>query len=296
MINNNNNSKNYNILSLHLKSEKMKLSIDLGGTNLRIAKIDKGTIVATKAVACPAADNEIGVLNLIRDMIKEYISADIDGIGIGVPSVVDAERGIVYDVVNIPSWKEVHLKELFEKEFKVRVCVDNDVNCFVLGEKFYGKGKPFDNFVGITLGTGVGAGIIIDGKLYRGTNTGAGEVGCLPYLDSDYEHYASSMFLSRVYHSTGKALTAAADNGDKEAIDIWSKFGYHLGKLLQALLFTFDPQAIIIGGGIAAASRYFENEMRLSMAEHFPYTKTIDNVQILFSNLQGSNLLGASVL
>lgn len=274
----------------------MKLAIDLGGTNLRIAQIDGGSIVATKVVACPATGDEAFVLNLIKRMIHEQMSAEVDGIGIGVPSVVDAERGIVYDVANIPSWKEVHLKDVLEQEFGMRVCVDNDVNCFVLGEKYYGAGKVFDNFVGITLGTGVGAGIIIDDKLYRGANTGAGEVGCLPYLDSDYEHYCSSMFLSRVYRSTGAELSMNAERGDVTAIQAWNDFGYHLGKLLQVLLLTFDPQAIIIGGGIAAAAPYFEKAMKQSMAENFPYAKTVDHVLLRFSHLNGSNLLGASVL
>ena len=78
-----------------------------------------------------------------------------------------------------------------EKEFGLPSAVDNDVNCFALGEKTFWNWKQYRNFVGITIGTGIGAGIVIDGKLYRGSNTGAGEIGCLPYLNSDYEHYCS---------------------------------------------------------------------------------------------------------
>ncbi|NLI36292.1 MAG: ROK family protein [Bacteroidales bacterium] len=273
----------------------MKLAIDLGGTNLRIAKIEDNLIVATKSVECPAQGSESVILDLIKAMIREFISPDVDGIGIGVPSIVDAEKGIVYDVANIPSWKEVHLKEILEKEFNVKTCIDNDVNCFVLGEKHFGSGKGYENMVGITLGTGVGAGIIIDNSLYRGTNTGAGEIGSLPYLDSDYEHYCSSSFLSKS-GSDGKRIFELAEQGDASALNTWCQFGHHLGKLLQVVLFVYDPQAIIIGGGISAASPFFESAMRESMKKDFPYSRTANNIKLFFSTLVGSNLLGASKL
>ena len=224
------------------------------------------------------------------------MTSDIDGIGIGVPSVVDAEKGIVYDVMNIPSWKEVHLKTILEKEFGITTAVDNDVNCFVLGEKNFGDGKPFDDVVGITLGTGVGAGIVIGGKLYRGANTGAGEVGSLPYLDSDYEHYCSASFLNKYYQSDGEELARRAERGDEQAVQAWQRLGYHLGKLLQVLLYTYDPQAVVIGGGIASSHLYFEKSMLASMRENFPYQRTLDRIHVFFSRLKGSNLLGASKL
>lgn len=263
---------------------------------MRLARIEKGQILKLLKTQCPAQSDEQTVLGVIKARIGDLLTPDVEMIGIGVPSVVDAARGIVYDVTNIPSWKEVHLKEILEGEFHVPVFVDNDVNCFVLGEKYFGDGLPYDDFVGITLGTGVGAGIIIDGKLYRGANTGAGEVGALPYLDSDYEHYCSSMFLRRCGTQTGEQLTAKAASGDLVALDIWWQLGFHLGKLLQALLFTYDPQAVVIGGGITAAASYFEVAMRQSLVDGFPYQRSAQRVQILFSSLEGCNMLGASTL
>ncbi|MCK9160406.1 MAG: ROK family protein [Bacteroidaceae bacterium] len=274
----------------------MKLAIDLGGTNLRIGQIDNGRIINQKDMACPQNANKTEVLDLIKSLTEEMMNASVDKIGIGVPSVVDVEKGIVYDAVNIPSWKEVHLKEILENIFHVPVCVDNDVNCFVLGEKYFGSGKAFHDFVGITLGTGVGAGIMIDDKLYRGINTGAGEVGSLPYLQSDYEHYCSSLFFKYAFHETGKELAEEAFSGDKHALKIWQIFGGHLGKLMQALIFTYDPQAVIIGGGMAKAAPFFAESMKESMAEDFPYKRAIENIKILFSTLDGSNMLGASKL
>lgn len=274
----------------------IKLTIDLGGTSLRVARLSDGRVIQIKKESCPAQSDEDTVIAHLENIIQSMMSPDVGMIGIGVPSVVDAERGIVYDVANIPSWKEVHLKDILESRFRVPVKVDNDVNCFVLGEKFFGAGKPFDNLVGITLGTGVGAGIIIDGCLYRGANTGAGEVGSLPYLDSDYEHYCSGMFLKRCSNLTGEQLAVAASAGDSDALDIWRRLGYNVGKLIQALMFTYDPQAIIIGGGIAGAAVYFEPAMRQSVQDGFPYRQSVKNIRILFSCLDGCNLLGASML
>ncbi|MCH4146942.1 MAG: ROK family protein [Prevotella sp.] len=274
----------------------MKIAIDLGGTSLRLAQIEDQQILKSVKVKCPAQSDEKAVLDAIIAGIRQLMTPAVDEIGIGVPSVVDAELGIVYDVANIPSWREVHLKEIIERETGIPTFVDNDVNCFVLGEKYFGAGRQYDDVVGITLGTGVGAGIITNGHLYRGANTGAGEVGSLPYLDSDYEHYCSSLFLKRCGTLTGEELVSKAAEGDEAALRLWEQLGFHVGKLLQVLLFTYDPQAIIIGGGLTAAAPYFEASMRKSMAEGFPYARTVEKVKVCWSSLQGSNLLGASML
>jgi glucokinase len=278
------------------EKKNMKLVIDLGGTNLRIGAVEDEKLLCKKEVDCPASGSEQDVINAIKTLIKEMYMPTVDGIGIGVPSVVDAEQGIVYDVSNIPSWKEVHLKDILEKEFGVTVKVDNDVNCFILGEKFFGAGKEFDNLVGVTLGTGVGSGIIIDGKLYRGENTGAGEIGSLPYLDSDYEHYCNRSFVEQLGHHSGYELDVNAMDGDATALDVWNQLGFHLGKLLQVVLFTYDPQAIIIGGGLSNAHPFFEEAMWKSLRDGFPYLRTLDKIQIKFSKLKSCNLLGASKL
>ncbi len=271
------------------------LAIDLGGTNIRIALINDGRIIERKTVPCQSTGTKEEVLLQIYSLIDALMKQDVVRIGIGVPSIVDFATGIVYNVQNIPSWDEVDLKNLLEQRYDVPVFVDNDVNCFVLGEKHFGVGHPFDNIVGITLGTGVGGGIVIRGKLYRGANTGAGEIGCLPYLDSDYEHYCSSLFLNKS-GKTGKELSELAAQGDHEALEVWHQFGYHLGKLLQLVLYAYDPEAIIIGGGISPSSIYFADSMFTALKEDFPYQHEIRNIQIFFSTLEDCNMLGASQL
>jgi glucokinase len=274
---------------------KTTIAIDLGGTHVRVARISDGIIEKCIKEKCNSKGDENDVLQQICKLIDAVINESVQRIGVGVPSVVDCEKGIVYDVQNIPSWKEVHLKSYLENIYHLPVVVDNDVNCFVLGEKVYGVGKNYKNVVGITLGTGVGAGIICNGEIYRGTNTGAGEIGCLPYLDSDYEHYCSSQWMKK-QGVEAEELSLRASQGDGKAIALWQEFGKHLGKLMQAILFTYDPDAIIIGGGIAAGSIYFMESMKNSMHEGFPYQHEADNVQILISQLPDCNLFGASEL
>ena len=228
----------------------MKIAIDLGGTNMRVGLTDGATVVDTVIEPCPAQEPEEVVLAQLKRQISQLMRPEVTGIGVGVPSVVDCQQGIVYNVANIPSWQEVHLKESLESDFSVPVAVNNDANCFALGAWRYGEGKGTQNMVGLTIGTGIGAGIIIDGKLYNGVNTGAGEIGSLPYLDADYEIYCRSRFFSKLHGDTGANFAKLALAGDKEALAVWQEFGTHVGNLMKAVLFTYAPEAIIIGGGI----------------------------------------------
>ena len=172
----------------------MRIGVDLGGTNVRAGLVKDGHIVRLLSEPCKADRPEGEVVDHIASLIGELMQPEVSRIGIGVPSVVDAARGIVYNVVGIPSWREVYLKDLLEKRFSVPVHVNNDCNCFALGVCRFGEASAFSDVVCVALGTGVGAGVVIGGKLYCGRDTGAGEIGSIPYLDRDYEYYCSSRF------------------------------------------------------------------------------------------------------
>ena len=272
----------------------MKLSIDLGGTNIRIAQVEDGKCLNKVSVACLAQQDASTVLSQLSRLIGEMMNETVDGIGIGVPSIVDSEKGIVYNVANISSWKEIHLKEVLENEFKVAVAINNDSNCFALGESLYGEGQPYANMVGVTIGTGIGAGFVIDHRLYCGQYVGAGEIGSFPYLDSDFEHYCSSFFFKR-YDTTGVSAAEKAKQGDRAALDIWKEFGMHLGNLMKVILFAYAPQAIVLGGGIVSAFPLFKDAMEDAM-QSFPYKIISDNVRVIASSRKDSSLLGASAL
>ena len=269
----------------------MKLSIDLGGTNIRIAQVEKGNCLNKVSVPCLAQQDASTVLNQLSQLIRNMMNEQVDGIGIGVPSIVDPEKGIVYNVANISSWKEIHLKEILENEFKVAVAINNDSNCFTLGESLYGEGKSYTNMFMDLCGC---ISLKECCRLYGGQYMGAGEIGSFPYLDSDFEHYCSS-FLFKRYGTTGAVVAEKAQQGEQAALEIWKEFGRHLGNLIKAILFAYAPQAIVLGGGIVSAFPFFKNAMEQTM-QSFPYKIISDNVSVVASHQKDSSLLGAAAL
>lgn len=274
----------------------MKIGVDLGGTNIRIGLTNGDSVLVRKSLPCPATQAADEVLDCIADMISDAMSHEVRGIGIGVPSAVDVDNGIVYDVCNIPSWKEVHLKKHLEDRFGKPVFVNNDANCFALGETIYGCCRNYRNTVGITLGTGVGMGIIINGQLYNGVNASAGEMGAIEYLDSDYEHYCSSTFFTRCHGITGKEAAALAFGGDSRALAIWEEFGTHLGKLVTAVLYAYAPEAIVFGGSISSAFPLFRNSMTAELESSYPFKATLRKLALFQSADNDTAILGASAL
>lgn len=271
------------------------LGIDLGGTKVRVGLIENNSLVKVESLPITKTGNVIDVVNDISNLIERFSGHKIKGIGIGVPSVVDVEKGIVYDVQNIPSWKEVHLKDLLEKKFGVPVYVNNDANCFVVGEKYFGKGKDYENIVGLIIGTGLGAGIVIHGKLYAGKNCGAGEFGTIPYKDKTYEYFCSGQFFTNKYNMTGEELFQKAEQGDKVAMNIFSKFGSNFGEAIKLIMYSVDPEIIILGGSVSKSFDLFKNEMYKSISD-FSYPKSIDNLIIEVSEIENVAILGAAAL
>ncbi len=271
------------------------LGIDLGGTNVRVGLVENDKLVSVEAKPIKSAGSEAEVLNDIYDLIEKFTDNDIAGIGVGVPSVLDPVRGIVYDVQNIPSWKEVHLKDLLQKIFNIPVYINNDANCFAAGEKFFGKGKNYNNIVGLIMGTGFGAGLIINGKLYSGTNCGAGEFGMIPYNDSILEDYCCGQFFTKKYSISGEALSKEAEDRKEDALTIFSEFGSHLGEAIKLILYSVDPEIIILGGSVSKSFNYFEKAMWKSI-EGFAYTKTIEKIKIVVSETENIAILGAAAL
>jgi glucokinase len=272
----------------------MRIGIDLGGTNIRAGVISAGKVVNKLAEPCKAGESAEVIINQLKTMIATLITPGVKSIGVGVPSVVDVERGIVYNVANIPSWEEVHLKSILEEAFHLPVAINNDCNCFALGEYHFGAGQAYPNMVCLALGTGVGAGVIIDGKLYTGNNAGAGEIGCLPYLAHDYEYYCSGSFF-KTHGVTGKEAYARGCAGDPQALSLWRQIGLHIGNLIKAVLFAYDPQAIVLGGSVANAFDLFSKSIQESLRD-FPYPRTVERIKIFNSKEEDMALLGATML
>ncbi len=273
----------------------MRIAIDLGGTNVRVATVlPGGQVERIISEPCRSKGSEEEVLEHIFSLIDELMTPEVDGIGIGVPSVVDTDKGIVYNVVGIPSWKEVHLKDRLEERYHIPASVDNDCNCFALGVTSFGRGQGYKEAFCVTLGTGVGGSLVIDGQLYRGRNAGAGEIGSIPYLDRDYEYYCSSRFFVGK-GTSGKEAAVAAANGDPEGLKIMDEFGGHVGKLVQMIMFAYDPAVIILGGSISKAYPLFCDAMWKEI-KNFPYPKSVENLEIFQSEQVHAAFLGAANL
>ncbi len=275
--------------------DKRVIGIDLGATNIRGAVVGEDYMSDIISRRIQTKGTEEQVLQDVYSLIDSLISDEVKAIGIGVPSVVDVEKGIVYDVVHIPSWKEVHLKELLEKRYNIPVFVNNDANCFALGEYYFGKSKGKPNMIGLTIGTGLGAGVIINGHLYAGKNCGAGEFGMVDYLEQNYEFYASGSFFKNVYGLNGEEVFKKAQSGDKESLKLYEELGMHLGNAVKLIMYTYDTELIILGGSVQLAFEFFEKSM-WERIKTFAFPKSIEKLEVKTSVLQNSGILGAAAL
>ncbi|MBS1525048.1 MAG: ROK family protein [Bacteroidetes bacterium] len=271
------------------------IGVDLGATNIRGAVVSDEHIsdIISRRIHVKGTEEE--VLHDVYSLIDSLIDKNVKAIGIGVPSVVDVEKGIVYDVIHIPSWKEVHLKELLENRYRVPVFVNNDANCFALGEHYFGKGKGVSDMIGLTIGTGLGAGVIVNGHLYAGKNCGAGEFGMVDYLENNYEFYASGSFFKNVHGLNGEEVFKKAKTGDAASIKLYEELGIHLGNAIKMIMYTYDTGLIILGGSVQLAYDFFEKPM-WERIRTFGFPKSIDGLRIGTSALQNSGILGAAAL
>lgn len=269
---------------------KFIISIDLGGTNLKIALLDINYKIRFKSVSGTknfAAKEEL--ITAIRDSVKNILrqkglkSAQILGLGLGVPGPVDAQKGLVHFFPNIPGWKEEKLKAILEKRLKLPVSLDNDAKLMSLAEHRLGAAKGSKNAVCLTLGTGVGGGIILGGKLYRGRDNASGEVGHMPInIDGPkcncggnacLEAYiGNSRILKQakaVFHRdvTLEELSSLARTKNKKAMAIWEEFARHLAVALAGVVNLLNPECVVIGGGIANAGEFLFGYVRRMLSE-----------------------------
>jgi len=271
------------------------IGVDLGGTKVNTGRVEENRVVKHFSSHITTQGEMKVILDEIERSIDEVFEPNVVGIGIGVPSVVDVEKGIVYNVQNIPSWREVPLKGVLEDRFQKPTYVNNDANCFAVGEKHFGKGRTYRNMVGVTLGTGLGVGIIIDHRLYSGTNCGAGEFGSISYKDQIIEYYCSGQYFIHEHGLKGLDVYEKAKSGDTVALQIFEQFGLHLGEAIKTILFAVDPEAVILGGSASRSFRFFKRAM-WEQVQTFPYLKSLDRLVIEVSEEPQIAILGAAAL
>ncbi len=283
------------IIKNNLDNRQLSVGVDIGGTKIAAGLVRDGELLQRETVATPTTDNREEIIEAIFSVINKVACKPIAGIGIGVPGLVDTKAGIAFDIQNIPALTGVLLKEILKKYLRTPIFVNNDANCFALGAKYFGNGKKYQNLIGLTLGTGLGGGIVINGKLYEGIGCGAGEFGFLPYKDGLLEHYCSGQFFQRQYHVSGKEAAAQVLQGEKDAIQMFHQFGYHLGKAIEMVVHVFAPEAIVLGGSISRSFPLFEKSM-WNEIKNFPYDHVIDSLDVFPIDNPDISLIGAASL
>ena len=271
------------------KMKRLAIGIDMGGTNIRLALVDDdGTIIVSARHKTSAQEGKDSVISRLSSAASELIAegrghGTVIGVGIGAPGLV--ENGVVRCSPNLPGWNDVSLQRILGEALALPVILENDANAVAYGEKSTGAGRGLNSLICITLGTGVGGGLILDGKIWRGAFGMAGEVGhmviepegnpCSCGNRGCLETYASATGIVRMAKEavgrgdagwdvstlTTEVLDEAARRGDKTAIRIFSEAGRSLGIGVASLLHILNPEAIIIGGGVVKAWELFYPSM-----------------------------------
>lgn len=245
------------------------IGIDLGGTSIKGGRVESGKMVRNEVFPVNPEGTLESIFSDICDLIRTLWTVEVKGIGLAVPAIIDFLKGRIYGLSHILQFDGFAIQKALEDKFRVPVKLQNDANCFVLGEMYFGAAKGYQNVVGLTTGTGTGAGIIIDGKLHNGEHFGAGELGMIPYLDGCYENYCSGQFFTDNYQVSGEEMARRAANGDAEAIDAFQKYGLHLGNLINLICYVLDPPVIVIGGSVSKSFEWYQSGLLAVMKKFY---------------------------
>ncbi len=278
---------------MHSKNDY--IAIDMGGTKVHVALVNNGSVIRESKFPTSSYTSKKSLLDAIIKEVLSNMTEKVKGIGIGLPGLVDEQRGIAHDLHNIKDWNRVPLKEILSGIFSVEISIANDANLFALGEHTFGEEKECNNLLGIALGTGIGSGLILNDKPYTGKLSGAGEIGSIPYLDKTIEDYCSGKFFQNVHNNTGEHFARLAAKNDPTAIALFNEFGIHLGKMIKLLLFVLAPDSIVFGGSISKSYPFFKGSLNKEL-EDFPFKKVLENLRIAPSSLDNAALLGAAFL
>ncbi len=279
---------------------ELYLGIDMGGTLIKMAVVDgKAAIVEEISIATDMKAAPKAVIKNMADVLKNFKNYNkIKSIGIGIAGDVDYKKGVVRFSPNLPEWKNVQLKKEMEKLTKKTVFVDNDANTAAIGAFWLDIKTKADNVICVTLGTGVGGGIIINKKLFRGNSGTAGEIGhttieaegrkcncknrgcaetyigvkhivkeAVDTLKNKKSKYIMKLAENNIKNITPKLLSQAALKGDVVAQQIWNNAGKKLGILLANLINIFNPDNIVLCGGISNAGNLIMNPAKKEIKE-----------------------------
>ena len=306
-------------------SESLVFAVDLGGTHLRVALVnDNGRILKQSKQETPKGESPEGIIAALVDAAQQWNSYKeaVIAASIMVPGAVDADKAVVLQAPNLPSLVNFALKAELEQRLGWPVFLENDANAAAVGEMWLGAARGCRDVVSVTLGTGVGGGVILDGKLWRGSHGSAGEIGhttvdpfsglkCKCGNTGCLELFASATAIVRMTRErllqfpdsrlqsdrlTAECVYEAGRDGDKLALAVFKRFGMYLGIGLANLINLLDPQIIVIAGGVVNGWDLFAGEMYRQVEER-AFRTTAQQVKIARAECgDNAGLLGAARL
>ncbi len=273
------------------------IGIDFGGTSVKLGVLRADAMgvpeVVDVAPAIPTAeyDGPEPMLTRIGESVELLRDrhAGVCAIGVGVPGFVDWERGLVYGLTNVPGWRMFPLRDRLSKMTGLPVSLDNDANAMAYAEWRFGAGVGCRSMVGVTLGTGVGGGLILDGSIFRGHNSLAGEIGQMsidfrgkdgPYgnfgaLERYVGHHRVTARAQVRYAEAGRPrsqpdctperVAAAAAAGDPVAVKLWQDLARELATALAGIVWLLNPEKVVVGGGMSRAGEVLFDPLRRSL-------------------------------
>jgi glucokinase len=303
--------------------EPTAIGIDFGGTSVKVGVVRAGALIehcaSLPTLAYPSGESLLAaILQAVEGLRVLY--PHVCAIGAGLPGIVDSRCGIVHHLTNVPGWEQVPLRELISAQTGLPAIIENDANAMTYAEWKFGAGRGRQNVVCVTLGTGVGGGLILDGRLYRGSTLGAGEIG---NMTIDYRgvpgpygnfgaieryvgnqqiaqraalRYAAAGIAREMADCTPLALALAARAGDEIAGQLWEETGVMLGASLADIVWLLNPGAIVLGGGVANAGELVLAPIRRTIRER---TSVVfhERLQILPAELgHNAGLIGCGAL
>ena len=284
------------------------IGVDLGGTAIKLGRFSlDGELLAELEVPTPQPPMPgavvIAIVEAVQQLDPERLASSV---GLGLPGPMDAAGRVARVCINLPGWEQVPLAEWLEPQLQRRVTLANDGNCAVVGEAWQGAAKGYQDVLLLTLGTGVGGGVLLGGRLFTGHGGAAAEPGLIcidpegPPCNSgnrgSLEQFCSIGALARQSSLTPHELCQQADAGDPEALAIWQRYGRHLGVGLSSLIYVLTPELVLIGGGLSAASHHFLPSA-LEEVEHRVQRESRQGLEIRRCALgNGAGRLGAARL
>ena len=299
------------------------IGVDFGGTSVKPGVV-KGGVILEKGNVIPTiqdgnVDALIGtIVAEINRLKKEY--ADVTAVGFGLPGIINPAEGVVVNLTNVKGWRDIPLRKIVSQKTGLVTNLENDAKAMAYAEWKFGAGGTLPNVLCVTLGTGIGGGLILNGKLYRGARMIAGEIGqtSIDYQGKDFvygnkgalEAYVGIWHIveraKEIYSSAGKTLSdedalphklsLAADAGDPLALALWSDIGLKLGVGLSNVVWLLNPHRIVIGGGVAKAGDRLIRKIESTIRERTEKTfwEKLEIVPATLGNDAG--IIGAATL